>query len=85
MPRTKELTVNEFGDLICPECKLQLILPEDASYVPGMFKCLKCGYVTPLTPYIASLANSRIVKNRTREIEKSYGINEAQGNQIFEL
>ena len=56
-PRTA--TVNDFGDLVCPACRLNVMTPAGAIVQAGLGRCPRCAEPFVVTRAIAQLANDR--------------------------
>ena len=52
----KQAIINEFGDVVCPECFINLITPEQCYLKYGENKCIYCGKFFNLT--ISTISDS---------------------------
>lgn len=51
--------VNQYGDLVCPHCKTNIMTPALFEVIPGIGKCEICGRDFEVTDDVALEANSR--------------------------
>ena len=54
-----EAGVNEYGDLVCPNCRANIITPYGYDVVPGIGRCSFCEREFTVTQEVADRANGR--------------------------
>jgi hypothetical protein len=54
--------VSEFGDLVCPHCRAQIITPAYAMVEPGWGRCPRCRGAFSVDEYSAKCANLRAAR-----------------------
>jgi len=53
----KNIKINKYGDIVCPNCSLNIITPVGAILKEGRAKCPKCNNQFKVTKPLAELAN----------------------------
>lgn len=67
-------TVNEFGDVVCPHCRVNIITPSGKKLVCGVALCLRCRKSFEVTKDIADEAEI-IYQTRTLRRRSNVGPN----------
>lgn len=53
-----EATINQFGDLVCPVCKANIITPAGCEVQAGEGQCVRCSSLFTVTEDTAKAANA---------------------------
>ena len=62
-----EAKINEYGDVVCPNCKANILTPPKMQLKAGNGKCSRCSYVYEVSQEVADLGN----KLANREVKRN--------------